>query len=31
MQPLTITMASRRYDGVLPIVCHEATIPNVNI
>jgi 4,5-dihydroxyphthalate decarboxylase len=31
MQPLTISLASRPYDGILPIVMREASIPNVDI
>ena len=31
MEPLTISMASRPYDGIMPIVLGEASIPNVEI
>jgi 4,5-dihydroxyphthalate decarboxylase len=31
MQPLTISLASRPYDGILPLLRGEASIPNVRI
>lgn len=31
MEPLTVSLASRPYDGIMPIVRGEASIPNVEI